>query len=55
MTEQKRITVAIPPDMEQRLKNVKKETFYNCTQSDMIRALIEAGLDQMSETRNGTD
>lgn len=40
----KRITFVVTPEMEGPLNSIKKELFYNCTKSDMIRQLISAGL-----------
>lgn len=42
-TELKRMTFAVTPDMEE-LMNEAKKMFYDRTQSEMIRALITAGL-----------
>lgn len=42
--EQKRITVLIPSNIEAPLDSFKKEFFYDCTQSDMIRELVSAGI-----------
>ena len=36
----KRMTFAITPDMEVPLNSIKKEFFYDCTKSDMIRELV---------------
>lgn len=43
-TELKRITFVITPEMEEPLNSIKKEIFYNCTQSGMIRELVSAGV-----------
>lgn len=42
-TELKRITFTVPPDLEELLDDARK-MFYDRTQSEMIRALIVAGL-----------
>lgn len=43
-TELKRITFAVPQDMEILLKCIKKDLFYDCSQSEMLRELISVGL-----------
>lgn len=49
-TELKRMTFVVTPEMEPLLDKFKKDFFYNRTQSDMIRTLVEAGL-QTLETK----
>lgn len=44
----KRLSFTITPDMEPRFNGLKKEVFYNCTRSEMIRALVEAGLNSIA-------
>lgn len=39
----KRITFVLTPEMELLLDGIKKEKFYNCSQSEMIRTLVEEG------------
>lgn len=43
-TELKRLTFVVTPDMEVPLNSMKKEMFYDRTQSDMIRELLSAGM-----------
>lgn len=43
----KRMTFVITPDIEAPLASIKKEFFYDRTQSDMIRELISAGVRAM--------
>lgn len=43
-TELKRITFAVPQDMEILLKCIKKDLFYDRSQSEMLRELISVGL-----------
>ncbi len=43
-TELKRMTFAITPEIGKSLDSIKKELFYNRTQSDMIRELVSAGV-----------
>ncbi len=40
----KRMTFVLTPEMEPLLDGIKKEMFYNCSQSEMIRTLVDAGL-----------
>lgn len=39
----KRLTFVVTPEMEPLLDGIKKEKFYNCSQSEMIRTLVEEG------------
>lgn len=53
-TNLKRITFVITPDLVRLLDKVKKEKFYNCSQSQMIRALVETGLNVIdSDEKDG--
>lgn len=45
----KRITFVVTPEMEPLLDEIKKEKFYNCSRSEMIRALLEAGCNAMKD------
>ena len=40
----KKVTVTVTPEVKQTLDNARKEVFFNCSQSEMIRNLIDAGL-----------
>ncbi len=42
-TKLKRLTFVVTPEMELLLDGIKKEMFYNCSQSEMIRTLVEEG------------
>ena len=54
-TELKRLTFVVTPEMEPRLDGMKKEIFYNCSQSEMIRTLVEAGLNVLkNEVKDST-
>ena len=44
-TEHKRITFVLTPDIEAQIDKLKKEMFYNQTTSDMIRYLIQRGIE----------
>lgn len=45
INELKKLTFVITPEMEILLNRFKKERFYNCSQSEMIRTLVEIGYD----------
>jgi len=45
----KKISVTLTPEIECRLDKTQKELFCNRDQSDMIRAVIEAGLDSLDQ------
>lgn len=53
-TELKRMTFVVTPDMEPLLERMKKELFYNCSQSEMIRTLVEAGLSALKAEGEGS-
>ena len=39
----KKLMIIVTPEMELLLNRVRKEIFYNSSQSDMIRTLMEEG------------
>lgn len=43
-TKLKRVTFTITAEIEASLKLLKKERFYDCSQSEMIRTLVSAGV-----------
>ena len=43
-TSMKRQMVSLTPDLEAALARLKKEQFYNTSQSEMLRYLIRRGL-----------
>lgn len=43
-TELKRVTFVVSLEMEESLNSIKREMFYNRTQSEMIRELVSAGV-----------
>lgn len=47
--ESKRLTIVVTREMEGLLADAKKKYFYDKNQSDMIRALITAGLDTVEK------
>jgi hypothetical protein len=46
------MTFVVAPEIEAHLGNLKKYIFYNCSQSEMLRALITEGI---SAIENGVD
>lgn len=44
-TNLKRMTFAVTPEMEAPMDSIKRELFYNRTQSEMIRELVMAGVE----------
>lgn len=47
----KRMTIVVSPEIEVELKAIKKDLFYDCNLSYMIRELIWAGFRSL-ETKN---
>ena len=45
----KRLTFVVTPEMEVLLDGIKKEMFYNCSQSEMIRTLIGEGCNAIKD------
>lgn len=43
-TDLKRMTFSVTPEIEAPLKKLKKEIFYDHSQSDMIRTLVSLGI-----------
>jgi len=43
-TDLKRMTFSVTPEIEVPLKKLKKEIFYDRSQSDMIRTLLSLGI-----------
>lgn len=50
----KRLTFVVTPEMELLLDGIKKDMFYNCSQSEMIRTLVEEGWNAIKD-RNQHD
>ncbi len=50
----KRLTFVVTPEMELLLDGIKKEMFYNCSQSEMIRTLVEEGWNSVKKERQCT-
>lgn len=46
MTDMKRVTVAIPEDMDKKILALKKtDRFVRCSYSEIIRRMIELGME----------
>ena len=46
MTTMKRITVSFPEDLEKRIYQLrKKEKYVKCSYSELVRILVEAGME----------
>lgn len=52
-TELKRMTFVVTPEIESLLDGIKQDKFYNCSQSEMIRTLVEAGLKAFRTEKDG--
>ena len=48
-SKHKRLTFVITPEIESSLDGMKKEIFYNCSHSEMIRTLLAEGLNAIKE------
>ena len=48
-SEMRRFTISITPDMNVKLDEAKKETYYRDTQNEMIRDLIIRGLQGLKQ------
>ena len=46
----RRLTLVVPEELDVRLDEMKKEVFYNCSRSEMIRALIVEGLNTLDNS-----
>lgn len=42
--QSKRLTFVVTPEIEAQMKSMKKEMYFDRTQSDMIRDLVAAGV-----------
>lgn len=43
-TELRRISIAVPVDLEAKLTDLKRREFFGDTWSEMVRRLLEAGM-----------
>lgn len=48
--DSKRITIRVTSEMEPQLNKIKNDYFSNCSNSEMIRMLIETGLNSIEKT-----
>lgn len=46
----KRFTISIPPDMEISLDKLKQTQFYNKSEAEMFRFLIQRGLEEIGRS-----
>lgn len=53
-TDMKRFTISLTPELERDLDDLKRREFYNKTQTEMVRHLIEKGLQSMNNTQQST-
>lgn len=54
-TDLKRMTFSVTPEIEAPLKLIKKEMFYDRSQSEMIRALLSAGIRALETEKMAAD
>jgi len=45
------MTLTVPEDLDLLLDDMKKNLFYDCSRSEMIRTLIMEGLESMNAAR----
>ncbi len=48
-SQSNRMSFTVTPTIETRLGALKKQLFYDTTQSEMIRTLIEAGIESIAD------
>ncbi len=46
----KRFTISLPPDLEISLDKLKQAQFYNRPEAEMLRFLIQRGLESIGES-----
>lgn len=51
-TDLKRFTISVTSELQKKLDKVKQERFYKATQNDMIRELINRGLEALEKESN---
>ena len=49
MTKQRRFTISITPDLEEKIEAVRKEKYQQMPYSEMIRELIRIGLNSLEK------
>lgn len=42
--QKKRLTIVVTPDMEEPLRRMKRDVYFDRTKSEMIRELVAAGI-----------
>lgn len=42
--QSKRLTFVVPPEIEAKMNELKRDVYYDCTKSEMIRELVAAGV-----------
>jgi len=42
--QSKRVTFVITPEIDEQMKDMKREVYFDCTRSEMIRELVAAGV-----------
>lgn len=50
--EAHRMSITLLPEWDEDIKSLKKEVFYDKTKSELIRFLIQTGIDKMKESKN---
>ncbi len=53
--EKKRLRVSVNSELEAALTDLKKEKFYNASQSEMIRCVLQAALDMVDHEADAED
>ena len=51
----RRLTLIVTPDVEESLKSMKRELYYDHTKSEMIRELVAAGVRSCQDGRLCTE
>lgn len=55
MTDMRRITIALPDKIDQRILELKKDDrFVRCSYAEIVRQLLERGLSNYPGRTNGT-
>lgn len=48
MDTTKKLSLAIPPDLEERLREIKKTLFFDCSWAECYRFVLEEGLNALN-------
>lgn len=54
-TDLKRFSISVTAEMEQALDDAKRKAYYNQSQTDMIRDLIERGLASLAANKRAKE